>query len=490
MGMHVTLTIIPVAFLILITILATTSLRRVAPHTRLAFDAMCFACFSGYFIWRNVFPVFPPLTSATDIDALSLRLLGTAWWLSSARLVSASLSFAFQQGQKSRKARLSSDLLSAVIYVAGILVVLNLVFAIPVTGVVATSGVVAIVLALALQNTLADVFSGVAVGIEAPFHVGDRIQLSNDLEGTVAEMNWRSIRIQTDGGDLAIIPNSVVAKAHILNRSYPTEQREGAIELTCPEHASPEHVIDCLEHATLLCPAILSTPAAHASLVKLGSRRNEYKVSFHVKTTKDLGKTKDALLRASRRQLHYAGWLDRNRKDDQSQFQGPPCLVLGRRLIKDAVLFESLSDDQIVELSHQLESRQLAPGDALFRQDQTDAALYLVGSGIVELSQGINGVAESLGCIGAGDYIGEIGLLTGASHAATATALTHALVWRLPHEAIAPLLDRHADLFEAFNKSAAKGLALLQRHVAAKATTQAVTSIQLLDRIRRFFGRL
>ena len=101
------------------------------------------------------------------------------------------------------------------------LIVFNSVFALPVTGVVATSGIVAIVLGLALQNTLADVFAGIAVGSEGPFRVGDRIQLNDNLEGVVVQVNWRSIRIQTDGDDIAIIPNSVVAKAAIVNRSFP-----------------------------------------------------------------------------------------------------------------------------------------------------------------------------------------------------------------------------------------------------------------------------
>jgi len=55
----------------------------------------------------------------------------------------------------------------------------------------------------ALQNTLADVFAGIAFGIEAPFNVGDRISLGDKIEGTVVQMNWRSIRILTCSPTLA-----------------------------------------------------------------------------------------------------------------------------------------------------------------------------------------------------------------------------------------------------------------------------------------------
>ena len=87
--------------------------------------------------------------------------------------------------------------------------------ALPIGGPIATSGVLAIVLGLALQNTLADVFAGIAFGIEAPFNVGDRISAGEKIEGTVVQMNWRSIRILTDGDDVGDCSNSVVAKSDI-----------------------------------------------------------------------------------------------------------------------------------------------------------------------------------------------------------------------------------------------------------------------------------
>jgi small-conductance mechanosensitive channel len=103
------------------------------------------------------------------------------------------------------------------------------------------------VLGLALQNTLSDVFSGIAVDIEAPFQVGDRVSLGNNIEGQVVEMNWRSIRIQTDGADIAIVPNSVVAKLQIVNRSVPNRDRAVSVQLLCPARADPDRVVEVLQ---------------------------------------------------------------------------------------------------------------------------------------------------------------------------------------------------------------------------------------------------
>jgi len=124
------------------------------------------------------------------------------------------------------------------------------------------------------------VFAGIAFGIEAPINVGDRISLGDKIEGTVVQMNWRSIRIRTDGDDVAIVPNSVVAKSDIVNRSFPTRVRSALIELSCPATSNPERVIDTLQQAILLCPTILPVPLSSAVLTRLGSTKSRYRVEF------------------------------------------------------------------------------------------------------------------------------------------------------------------------------------------------------------------
>ena len=268
-----TATLIPAAVLLAVAIIGVLGLRRFSERVRIGFDAFCFLAISLYFLRQGAFPIFPPLSSSADSTAMWLRAVGGAWWLLGSRVVVAGLQFVLYRDRRSRGARLFSDLMAAAIYIATAVVVLNSVFALPVTGVVATSGVAAIVLGLALQNTLADVFAGIAVGIEAPFGVGDRIQIGDRIEGQVVQMNWRSIRIQTDGDDVAIIPNSIIAKAEIINRSFPSQRRASSVELSCPETMDPERVIEALLHATMLCPDILRSRRRMPSSCNLEPRK-------------------------------------------------------------------------------------------------------------------------------------------------------------------------------------------------------------------------
>jgi small-conductance mechanosensitive channel/CRP-like cAMP-binding protein len=481
-------TIIPVAILIVVTVVGILIFRRFPLRVRIAVDALCFAAVTIYFVWHGILPIFPPLGGNGDITAFSLRAIGGAWWVLAARLLVATLWVALHRDRRSREARLFSDLTAAAIYIATGMIILNSVFALPITGLVATSGVVAIVLGLALQNTLADVFSGIAVGIEAPFRVGDRIQIGENLEGQVVQVNWRSIWLLTDGDDVAIIPNSLVAKADIVNRSFPTERRAASVEISCPERAPPERVIDTLQQATLLCPEIVRIPAPKAVITGLGPERHQYQISFSVAKSTQLGSTKDSLLRAVRRQLHYAGLLDSQPPAQGITAELRDAALLPRQLLRDLVLFECLTDKQIDAVVEHLVCRRLGSGDALFKQNDTDTSMYVIASGILEITRKVGEMSETIGYLGAGEYVGEIGLLTGAAHAATATARGPCVIYLLPHDAIAPLLKQSEELASALALSVRRGLDALHREVAVRATPDVGGASQILMSIRNFFG--
>ncbi|MGH7321887.1 MAG: mechanosensitive ion channel family protein, partial [Candidatus Rokuibacteriota bacterium] len=97
---------------------------------------------------------------------------------------------------------------------AAILVVLLLRtgLGVDVTALVATSAALSIILGLALQETLSNVFAGLALIIERPFEPGDWIQFGNRV-GQVKEVSWRAVKLQLlRQDDSLIVPNSVIAK--------------------------------------------------------------------------------------------------------------------------------------------------------------------------------------------------------------------------------------------------------------------------------------
>jgi len=481
----VTSSLLPVLILGFV-IVSYIALRPFPSRVRYSFDVVCFVGATSILFRHQTLP-FPGNGGAADATSSWLHAVAGIWWLLGARLLVALMSLTLNRNRRWREARLFPDLTAAAIYAAAILVVLISVLALPIGGLLATSGVLAIVLGLALQNTLADVFAGIAFGIEAPFNVGDRISLTDKIEGTVVQMNWRSIRILTDGDDVAIVPNSVVAKADIVNRSFPTGVRSSFIELSCPAASNPERVIDTLQQAALLCPTILPAPLASAVLTRLGSTKSRYRVSFSVSDTQYLSTTKDLLLRHARRQLYYSGlYYPRAAQDIRTADDTDRPFHAVLPILQEIIVFEFLEAQQLTELAAHLKPRSLESGELLFAQGGTEATLFIVVSGILQISQQTESGQRTAGFIGAGDYIGEVSLLTGAPYAATATARTHCKLYELDCKVIKPLLAANSDLYAEFDRSARRGLAILNRGVAIRATDDSAGQ-SLIHRIRAFF---
>ncbi len=464
-----------------VTLASVLSLRALPKRVRLAVDLLCLIALSCVLYRSGMSPFIRD--THWDASAVGLRAAVVAWWMVSARVVVLALYLALRRDRRSRGDQLLFDLLAAAIYLGAVLTILNSALALPVGGLLATSGVFAIVLGLALQNTLADVFAGIAVGIEAPFKAGDRILLGSSTEGRVVEMNWRSIRLETDGGDVAVIPNSVVSKLEIVNRSVPTPRRTVTVDLLCPAHSETQRVIEVLTQATMLCPTVLEQPAPTVSLVRVGPLWHSYQVSFSVADTPLVSATKTLLLRNALTQLDHCGLLARGQQSVTRRATRPPPVHLLRRL----VLFDPLSSAELETLAGAVVPHLLNAGDILFSQNSADCTLYVVASGILEVTKSLpSGEARSVGRLGAGEYLGEIGLLTGAPHAATVRAQTRCEVYMLPKTAIAPLLAANPDLAAAFDESARRGLDLLNRSVAVSATDVGARG-DLLNRMRAFF---
>ena len=396
---------------LLLSFVVMLALRQRPLRWRLLADAGLLTLYSGIFWLEGANPLLLARAGITIADGPWEKLLAVGWWVLAGRLLAVLLRLFLGHDKRSREARLFSDLLSGSIYVGTLLIILDFVLKLPIGGVLATSGIFAIVLGLALQNTLADVFSGIAVGVEQPFHVGDRIKLGDRIEGRVVEVNWRSIRLQTDEDDVAIVPNSTVAKAEIVNRSFPTVQRSGKVEIACTAMAPPEQIAALLREAALLCPEILPHPAPKVLLTRLGERTNGFAMIFSVGDPNEFGHAKSVLLEQMRRLLHHAGLLLADRGKDG----GRPVPTSAADMLRQTIVFESLTADQIGHLAERIEFCRLEAGEILFTEGEIDASLYIVADGVIEMSRKRpDGTGEALGRIGVGDYIGEIGLLTGA----------------------------------------------------------------------------
>lgn len=202
---------------------------------------------------------------------LPSELFGIAWWILGAWLIRSLLALIlrrtiFPNDYQPHARRLFADLASGMLYIVAFVGIMDTVLKQPISAFLATSGVLAIVLGLALQNTLADVFSGLAINIERPFGAGDWITMNDNVEGQIIEIDWRATRIRTVANDMVVIPNSVIAKAIVTNHRQLNQPHISSLSLKIDASLSPAKVIKALESAASASPGVSAgnKPAAYA----------------------------------------------------------------------------------------------------------------------------------------------------------------------------------------------------------------------------------
>jgi len=242
--------------------------------------------------------------TGTDLR-LPVELFGIIWWLLGAWLFKTLFDLVlrrtyFPDDNEPHARRLFADLASVLIYVLAFVGIVGTVFKEPVTTFLATSGILAIVLGLALQNTLGDLLSGLAINIERPFGAGDWITLADHTSGQVMQVNWRATRLRTWKHDIVVVPNSVISKSTVTNHCRPKGPHRCIIRLSVDFAVSPARVIEALKVAAGSSPSAsrATVPLAYARAVS--DAVIEYELAFAIDSfPQSFAATSDMLERIS-----------------------------------------------------------------------------------------------------------------------------------------------------------------------------------------------
>jgi small-conductance mechanosensitive channel len=136
---------------------------------------------------------------------------------------------------------LAYGILNGVILIMGFLIILS-VLGISITPLITALGVGGLAVALALQDTLANLFAGVHILVEKSIRVGDFIRLETGQEGYVEDITWRTARIRMLPNNMVIIPNSKLAQSIVTNYYLPEKRMSLPVPIGVSYSADPEKV--------------------------------------------------------------------------------------------------------------------------------------------------------------------------------------------------------------------------------------------------------
>lgn len=158
-----------------------------------------------------------------------------------ARAASGTINLYIQKNDNMSQTSLLNNIVSAIIYAIGIMVSLEE-CGISVTPILTALGVGGMAVALALQDTLANIFAGIHLMIARQIRIGDYIRINSGEEGRVTDISWRYTTIMEVLGNAIIIPNNQILSAILINFSNPKEDMIVKMPIGVSYDSDLEHV--------------------------------------------------------------------------------------------------------------------------------------------------------------------------------------------------------------------------------------------------------
>lgn len=393
------------------------------------------------------------------------------------------------------------DIVSAVYAGLVLVILLRASFGVDVAALVATSAALSIVIGLALQETLANLFAGLALMIERPFEPGDWVRIGDRI-GRVKEVSWRAVRIQIHKQeDYLIIPNSVVAKTEIVNISQPTPIHGHSVEVAVAYDQPPGRVRDVLAAATLEEARVLRDPAPDVVVARLDDFAIVYRITYWIDDFQHInaiaGQVLSNVWYAFRRHgiripfpASDVNWRDADRVAGEERQRSLERITA---LLRGVDFLEALTQEQFERLAADVRMAPHPRGLPVVRQGEAGDSLFVIARGRVEVVVQPPGdePERSLAVLGPGNYFGEMSLLTGEPRSATIRPLEETELLVLTKEAVRPLLLGDPAAAERLSQTLAKRKAeredAMQRVASQTPAPDRDAASLLLGRIRRFF---
>lgn len=471
--------------------LATYFLFKRHPIGRAVVRVVFLILLSIAFLHADILPYQPLVSTGTPFRDAVHAILKIAWWFWTAWFLVAVLRAVLVFQRSPREAKLLQDLLAGLIYLAALFAIVSYVFDLPIQGLLATSGIVAIILGLALQSTLGDVFSGVVLSFSRPYRPGDWVSIDGGTDGRVIELNWRATYILTARRDLAIVPNSTIAKSKIINVSSPSGLHGTTVSVQVDARTPPSRCSEILEHAIRNSQLIVSAPAPTITVKAINATYTEFDIAFFVEELASTVKAQNELLDFIYRHL-AAAEIDLATPQNASNNLGQVKSRTGtERLLELVAIFATFAPEERAAIAAKLKEQSYDEGETLIEPGVVPQSLFIVGSGVLSFTRSdIVGEIELLR-LGPGDHFGEIGMLTGAAATVRISALIPTTVYELPKADLTPILESRPqvakELCRALSRRQAAGRLVASHELGEHVPKHRLTD-WFSDRIHRLYS--
>jgi small-conductance mechanosensitive channel/CRP-like cAMP-binding protein len=375
------------------------------------------------------------------------------------------------------------------------------------SSIITTSAVLTAVIGFSLQDTLGNIMGGLALQMEKTINEGDWVRIGN-VEGKVKEIRWRHTSIETRNWDTVVIPNSMLMKGEVMilgRRTGQPVQHRMWVYFNVDFRIPPAEVISIVENALRgePIPNVAQDPPPNCITLEYKDSYLQYAVRYWLT---DLAKD-DPTSSEVRMRIYYA--LKRADipisipaqalfvTEETSRHRGEHLereIAHRVKTISHVELFRTMNPDELRKLAERLTVAPFAAGEAMTRQGAEAHWLYVIthGSGEVFVTSD-GGLRKTVAHLAAGDFFGEMGMMTGSVRAATVLAQEPTECYRLDKEAFQDILLARPEVAEAISHVLARRrveLEAVRDDLDAEARAQRLKPVQedIFARMAHLFG--
>lgn len=360
-----------------------------------------------------------------------------------------------------------------------------------------TSALLTVVIGLAAQATLSNLFSGLIIQAERPFSIGDWIQFEG-YEGTVIGISWKSTQILTRERILVYIPNSVLASSTFRNYSRPNRKKIASLVIGLDYNVPPNKVRKVITQVLEQNSKVLKQPKVNIRLIQFSDFSIQYEIRFWHNNYSFEPQLKSEIYN----QLWYA--LRRNHIRIPYPVRDIQHAHIEREFNKNSQnkmteeiqkMFESipvlspLSQADRADLSKKVYIETYGEGEFIVQEGDEGASMYIILSGSCEATRsGHQQQAIKLSRFYKGDFFGEISLLTGEKRSATVQATEDVSLIVVDKIAFSTVINSNATISEQIGKVVIERQKEAAINSEASVVNMETDSQKLIQKIKLFFG--
>ena len=364
---------------------------------------------------------------------------------------------------------------------------------VPLAPIFTGSTILGVVIGLALQDTLGNLFAGIALQADESFQVGDVINVPNKGFGVVENVSWRGVKIRTFQNKLLVISNSVLGKEAI--EVAPRDNLNARIVFFNTLYAnSPTNTIHIVREVVRNCENVSPKIRPVVRVRNLGDNGIDWEIKYWIEDYSKYNDT-DALIRErlwyafQREKIEFAyptRTLHIETKPQENVFVETDNAIIER--LNNVSIFSPLEDEEIESIAAASSVRVFAPNEKIVRKGQKGSSMFIIHRGSVFIQIREGGKPKKIKTLHEGEFFGEMGLFTGEPRTATVIAEEETEVLEINHLCLKSILEENPELVESFSNIIEERRAGLTEQQTEQTAIKKTDTSGVFNSIKKFFG--